>query len=124
MTNKRVLECSAHLKVLFGREREDMFVFLIALALFYRSSDWVEMGYRNLYEYLYRELRMTATMACFRNKAAELLLSFPQIEGPLRDGRLCITVLYEVAKVLEPKNADEVLPKFFRVSTRDAKAVV
>ncbi|WP_242393143.1 hypothetical protein [Anaeromyxobacter oryzisoli] len=43
---------------------------------------------------------------------------------PLRDGRLCFTSVVELAKVLTPENRDEVLPRFFHRSKREAQEVV
>jgi hypothetical protein len=43
---------------------------------------------------------------------------------PIRDGRLCLTTVFELSKVLTGENASEVLPRFFGTSRRDAKNVV
>ncbi len=59
-----------------------------------------------------------------RREAAGLLQRFPEIAEPLRDGRLCLTSVAELAKVLTPENRDEVLPRFFQLSKQEAKAVV
>ena len=40
-----------------------------------------------------------------------------------REGKLCLSSVIEVAKVLTPENAAEVLPRFFGLSSRDAAAV-
>jgi hypothetical protein len=48
---------------------------------------------------------------------------FPEVIEPLRDGRLCITTVIELAKVITPENRDEVLPRFFHRSKSEAKAV-
>jgi hypothetical protein len=48
---------------------------------------------------------------------------FPEIIEPLRDGRLCITSIVQLAKVLTPENCHDVLPKFFQRSKREAMAV-
>ncbi|HEX9050670.1 MAG TPA: HNH endonuclease signature motif containing protein [Anaeromyxobacter sp.] len=41
----------------------------------------------------------------------------------LRDGRLCISSMGELSKVLTPETKGEVLPRFFHLSKREAKAV-
>jgi 5-methylcytosine-specific restriction endonuclease McrA len=56
--------------------------------------------------------------------AVRLLHRFPEIIEPLRDGRLCLTTVAELAKVLTDENRAEVLPRFFRISTRDAQELV
>ncbi len=55
--------------------------------------------------------------------AAELIPRFPEIVEPLRDGRLCITTVVELAKVITPENRHEVLPRFFELSRSEAKEV-
>jgi hypothetical protein len=42
---------------------------------------------------------------------------------PLRDGRLCLSSVIELAKVITPANREEVLPRFFHLSRRQAAAV-
>ncbi|HEX9241102.1 MAG TPA: HNH endonuclease, partial [Anaeromyxobacter sp.] len=51
------------------------------------------------------------------------MIHYPEIVEPLRDGRLCLSSIVEVAKVITPANRAEVLPRFFHLSKRDAKAV-
>jgi hypothetical protein len=61
--------------------------------------------------------------AHYRKVAAELVQRFPEIVEPLRDGRLCVTSVVELAKVLTPENREDVLPRFFHRSKREAMAV-
>ncbi len=49
---------------------------------------------------------------------------FPEVEGPIRDGRLCITTVSELAKVMTEENRAEVLPRFFGLSRQEAKDLV
>src|SRR5574341_2526752 len=62
-------------------------------------------------------------LVLLRNTAAELLHRFPEVESPLRDGRLCISSVCELAKVITAENRAEVLPRFFHASKNEAKAV-
>jgi hypothetical protein len=55
--------------------------------------------------------------------AAQLVQRFPEVVEPLRSGKLCITVVLELAKVISPENRADVLPKFFGLSKQEAKAV-
>ena len=50
-----------------------------------------------------------------------LLRRVPAVEGPLRDGRLCLSSVAELAKVLTPENQAEVLPRFLGKSAREAR---
>ena len=72
----------------------------------------------------YRELGLSKAASFFRMKAAELIQRYPEIVEPLRDGRLCITTLASLAKVITPANRTEVLPRFFHRSRLEAKAIV
>jgi hypothetical protein len=48
---------------------------------------------------------------------------FPEIVEPLRTGKLCITSIVHLAKVLTPENRNEMLPRFFHRSRREAMEV-
>ena len=97
--------------------------FLLELADFDRGRHWVELGHSSLWYYLHRELGLSKGAAFHRKVAAELLQRFPAAEAPLRDGRLCLSSVVELARVLTPENAPEVLPRFFHRSAREAKEV-
>ncbi len=77
----------------------------------------------SLFYFLHRELGLSSGAAFYRKTAAELIQRFPEIVDPLRDGRLCMTSVVELAKILTPENRDEVLPRFFHLSKSGAKAV-
>jgi hypothetical protein len=61
--------------------------------------------------------------AHYRKVAAHLIQRFPEVVEPLRDGRLCITSVVELARVITPENSSEIVPKFFHRSKQEAKAV-
>jgi hypothetical protein len=117
-------DLSSQLAEMLRREHGAMSDFLVALADFDRQRRWVELGYRSLFEYLHRELGVTKGAAHYRKVAAELIQRVPAIVEPLRDGRLCFTSIVELAKVLTPENQDEVLPRFFHRSKREAMVEV
>jgi hypothetical protein len=121
MDNAR--ELSSRLIDLLRREQGAMADFLVALAAFDRQRAWVGLGYTSLFYYLHRELKLSAGAAFHRKTAAELLQRFPEVAEPLRDGRLCLSSVCELAKVLTPENRVEVLPRFFYASKQAAKAV-
>ena len=77
-----------------------------------------------LFQYLERELELTSSAAARRMTAAGLVQRFPAVVEPLRDGRVCMSVVYELAKALTPENAGEVLPRFYGLSKREAEALV
>ena len=112
-----------YLADLLRREQADMTEFLVALAEFDGRKGWLELGYASLFYFLHRELGLSKGTAHYRKTAAELIRKFPEIVEPLRDGRLCITSIVQVARVLTSDNCREVLPRFFQRSKRDARAV-
>jgi 5-methylcytosine-specific restriction endonuclease McrA len=116
-------ESSRHLSVLLRHEQGAMADFLVALADFDRQGLWRELGHSCLFYYLQRELRLSDGAAHFRKVAARLIQGFPEVVEPLREGKLCITSIVELARVMTPENREEVLPRFFHMSKRQAKAV-
>ena len=117
-------EFTARLADLLRREHAALAEFLVALSEFDARRVWLELGHPNLFSFLHRELRLSKGAAHYRKVAAELVRKFPELVEPLRDGRLCITSVVELAKVLTPENRDEVLPRFFHRSKREAAEVV
>ena len=115
---------AARLADLLRNERFAMADFLVALAEFDRRRGWIELGYSGLFPFLVRELRLSKAAAFFRSTAAGLLQRYAELEEPLKDGRLCITSLASLAKVITPANKDAVLPQFFYRSKQEAKAIV
>src|SRR5207248_8190102 len=122
MMNARIL--ATRLADLLRREQAAMAEFLVALSEFDRQRAWVDLGYPSLFDFLHRELGMSRGAAHYRKTAAELMQKFPEIVEPLRDGRLCITSIVQLAKVLTPGNRYETLPKFFQRSRRESIAIV
>jgi hypothetical protein len=116
-------EMSALLSDLLRRERAALSEFLIALADFDERRLWVELGHASLFSFLTRDLGLSAGAAYYRKTAAELVQKFPEVIEPLRDGRLCFTSIVELSKNITPENADQILPRFFHVSKREAKAI-
>ena len=114
---------TARLADLLVREHGALADFLLTLADFDRRRLWVELGYSGLFMFLHRELGLSKGAAYYRKVAAELIQRVPEIVEPLRDGRLCVTSIAELAKVLTPENHREVLPRFFHRSKREAMEV-
>jgi 5-methylcytosine-specific restriction endonuclease McrA len=108
---------------LLARERSALGEFLVALAHFDRKRLWLSLGYGSLFDFLHRELGLSKGAAFYRKSAVELIHKFPEVVEPIRDGRLCLMSLAEVARVLTPENRDALLPRFFRLSKREAQAL-
>src|SRR5512138_620084 len=116
--------CAARLASLLRDEQHALADFLLALADFDRRRGWLELGYSGLFPFLHRRLGLSKAASFYRKTAAELLQRYPEIIEPLRDGRLCLTTIGSLAKVITPENQAVVLPRFFHRSCQEAKAVV
>ena len=116
-------DLTKRLAELLRREHGSLVDFLVALAEFDRERRWVELGHTSLFYFLHRELGLSKGAAFYRKTAAELIQRYPEVVEPLREGRLCITSVVELAKVITPENRGEVVPRFFHASKREAKAV-
>jgi HNH endonuclease len=117
-------DLSHRLADLLRREQAALADFLIALASFDEERRWLELGYTSLFYFLHRELGLSKGAAFYRKTAAELVQRYPEIVEPLRDGRLCLTSVVALAKVITPENCDGILPRFFHASKGDAQAIV
>jgi hypothetical protein len=111
------------LAALLRAERTATADFLLALADFDRRRGWEPLGHASLFAFLRLELGLSRSAAFWRLSAACLLQRFPQVIEPLRDGRLCLSTTAELAKVLTNENLVEVLPRYFRLSSREAAEV-
>jgi hypothetical protein len=116
-------ELSTRLAELLLHEHSAMADFLVALAAFDAKRHWETLGYDSLFWFLHRELGLSKSAAFYRKAAAELIGDFPEVLDALRDGRLCVSSVAELAKVRTRENAGEVLPRFFTLSKREAKEV-
>jgi hypothetical protein len=116
--------CAARLASLLKDEQHALADFLLALADFDRGRGWVELGYSGLFPFLHGRLGLSKAASFYRKTAAELLQRFPELIEPLRDGRLCLTTIGQLAKVITPENRAAVLPRFFHRSGTEAKAIV
>ena len=121
--NTNARELSSRLADLLRAEQVAMADFLLALAGFDRRRLWIDLGYANLFAYLHRELGLSRSAAHYRKTAVELIQRFPPVEVAFRSGRLCLTTSFELARVLTPENLDDVLPRFFGLSRREAMEV-
>jgi hypothetical protein len=109
---------------LLRREHHCLAEFLVALAAFDRQRGWSALGHDSLFAFLVKDLRLSKGAAAYRRAAVELVQRVPEVLEHLRSGALCITTVFELAKVVTAENAAEVLPRFLGASRRDAKEVV
>ncbi len=117
-------DLTLRLERLLHEEHGALADFLLALADFDARRAFVELGHASLFAFLVRDLHLSKGAAFYRATAAGLVRRFPEILEPLRSGKLCLTTVVEVAKVLTPENREKVLPRFFGLGRREAQELV
>ncbi len=117
-------EWSLRIAELIRRERASVVDVLLALAEFDRLAMYRQLGFASLFDFLHKELGLSRGMAHYRLVATRLVEKFPEVVEPLRDGRLCMSSVVELARVITEENRGEVLPRFFDRSRQEAKQVV
>jgi hypothetical protein len=95
----------------------------VALADFGRRRGRERLGHASLFAFLARELALSNGAAWLRLSAARLLPRIPAVEAALRQGRLCRSAVGELSRVITVVNAEEVLPRYFGRSAREAREV-
>jgi 5-methylcytosine-specific restriction endonuclease McrA len=119
MTSAR--EQTNQMASMLRNERGALADFLLAFSNFHEQKRWRELGYGSAFPYLRGEFKLSAGAAYNRLAAAELIHRIPEVEAAVRSGQLCFSTVNEVAKVLTSENKDEVLPRFFGLSRREAE---
>jgi hypothetical protein len=117
-------EWSSRIAELAHREQAALADLLLAVAEFDGQEAYRQLGFSSLFDFLHREVGLSRGSAYYRQVGARMVRRFPEIEGPVRDGRLCITTVSELAKVITEENRTEVLPMFFGLSRQEAKQLV
>ena len=84
---------------------------------------WRQLGHASLFDFLHREVGLSRGSAYYRQVASRLLGKFPEIAEPLRDGRLCVSNVPQLAKVMTEENRTTVVAKFFHCSKQEARQV-
>lgn len=116
-------EFTRRLAELLRREHAALGDFLVALAEFDERQGFAQLGYANLFDFLHRELKLSRGAAHYRRVAARLVREYPEVIEPLRDGRLCLSTVSMLQKVITPGNRAEMLPRFFHRSKQEARAI-
>jgi hypothetical protein len=117
-------DLTLRLRELLRREHGALADFLLTLVTFDERRLWAELECGSLFDFLHRELGLSRSAAFYRKTAVALVREFPAIADALRQGKLCLMTVAEVARVLEPGNAADLLPRFFGLSKREAKVLV
>ena len=114
-------EWSCRIVDLARREHSALADLLVAIAEFDGQAAYRQLGFSSLFDFLHREVGLSRGSAYYRQVGARMVGRFPEVEEPIRDGRLCVTTLSELAKVMTEENRASVLPRFFGLSRQEAK---
>jgi hypothetical protein len=117
-------EWSARIAELAHREHAALADLLLAIAEFDELAVYRQLGFSSLFDFLHREIGLSRGSAYYRQVGARMIRRFPEVEEPVRDGRLCITTVGELAKVMTEENRAVVLPRFFGCSREEARQLV
>ncbi len=117
-------EWSSRIAELARREHSALADLLLAVAEFDEQAVHRQLGFSSLFDFLHREIGLSRGSAYYRQVGARMLRRFPEVEEPIRDGRLCVTTVSELAKVMTEENRAVVLPRFFGCSRQEAKQLV
>jgi len=120
---RSIREWSLRHAELLRAERGALAGLLLSHAEFDRVAAYRELGFATLFDCLHRELRLSRGSAHYRQVATRILVRFPEIVEPLRDGQLCLSTGIVLARVMTEANRREVLPRFFGRSRQEAEQV-
>ena len=124
MSEETTYEILAELKDLLSRERVTLVPILERIAKIEERNLYLELGYDSMWAFLKRELGQSEAMIHYRLASSRMLRRFPQVAEPLRDGRLCMTVLASLAKVLTEENVDQLIAEAMGKPTTEVKRIV
>jgi len=97
------------LRDLVGDERRVQVEFLLHLDEFDRRQAFLQAGFGSLWDYCLKALHLREGAAGRRIGAMRVLRRFPRLEGPLRDGRLCLSTVSLLGQVLDDDNLEELV---------------
>ena len=112
------------MKQVLRRETAELAEFVIELAEFDRLKQYLDLGYRSLWECCKRELGLSERAIYYRIAAAREVQRNPQLAGQIRDGRLCITTLAMLTKVMTDENANTLVAEAAGKSKREVEQIV
>ena len=118
------LNCADELKRLYANERTAMVDFLLALVEFDRRRLYLELGFSSLWKFCLEGLHLGEGATNLRTRAVGLLQRFPSLEQPVRDGRLTLSTLCEIGKVLSEDNVHELVVRAAWKTREEAEEIV
>lgn len=104
-------QINATLKELRSKEREIVSDVVLYLHEIDSRGYFRDLGYSSLFAYCVSGLGYSESAAQRRIQAARALEGTPEIYTMLRDGRLTLSAIGEIAQVITPENKEELLTK-------------
>ena len=124
MAELDLMQLDAELHHLVAKERGQLIHFLRRLELFDREGGCARLAKGSLFEYLVKDHHMSEPTAWRRSNAVRLLREFPQLEAPIADGRIGLTVLGVLGQVMTSENVDELIRRGTHLTKRQAEELV
>ena len=85
-------------------EKRNVTLVIAHIAEMSRRKGHLERGYKNLFDYCVRRLRLSEGSVALRIQVANVALRFPQILVPLAENQLSLTVAGMIAPHLRAEN--------------------
>jgi hypothetical protein len=124
MINLSAEERATKMKHILRRENAALAEFVVELAEFDRHKQYLDRGFRSLWDFCRRELGLSERAAYYRIAAARELQKNPELVEQIRDGRLCITTLAMLSKVTTEENSEALIAEAAGKSKREVEKIV
>ena len=98
--------------------------FLLRLDALDQERGWERAGFKSLWEYCLGRLRLRESASGRRIAAMKLLRRFPGLEAPLADGRLCLSTVTILGRILTEENLDELVLRASNLSQEETEHLV
>src|SRR5499427_8685222 len=105
-------------------ERHALADFIIALAELDRRRLYVELGYASAWQFCCRALGLSETATHYRLLAARQVQKQPDLADQIREGRLCITTLAKLSRILTHENREALVAEAAGKPTREVEKIV
>ena len=112
------------LETLLRNEHIALVDFLFALSDFDEKELYLPLGYSSTWAFLREGLGQSEAMTHYRLSAARLLRRLPKLGDFLRQGKVCMTHLSDLAPVLNDENCEAIVTEAMGKSREDIKRIV
>src|SRR5690349_12596224 len=104
MSNLSAQDLMEQLRQSLSGERTALADFLVALAELDRRRLYVELGWSSAWDFCCRALGLSETATHYRLAAARQIQQQPELVDQIRSGRLCITTLAKLSRIMTDEN--------------------